>query len=199
MNNDEQLVNRINAGDSGAFEQLVHAYEKKVYTMALRMTGNAEDACDLSQEVFLRIYRSLGQFKNESSLSTWIYRLSSNVCIDFLRRRKKHQEIPLVVEQEDGEREIEISDMRYNPENEYDKQELKEALAGALQCLSAEHRQIVVLRDIGGLSYSEIACVLEIEEGTVKSRLFRSREQLRRILTQGNIFTLPASKKAQKR
>lgn len=199
MDNDVQLVNKINAGDDTAFEQLVHIYEKKVYTMALRMTGNQEDACDLSQEVFLRIYRSLAQFKNESSLSTWIYRLSSNVCIDFLRRRKKHPQLPLVTEQEDGEHEIEISDMRYNPESEYDKQEIRQQLAQALEYLTAEHRQIVVLRDISGLSYAEIASVLGIEEGTVKSRLFRSREQLRRLLTQGNIFTQSASNKAQKR
>jgi RNA polymerase sigma-70 factor (ECF subfamily) len=145
----------------------MHTYEKKVYSMALRMSGSAEDAFDLSQEIFLRIYRSIGLFKMESSVSTWIYRLSTNVCIDFLRRRKKRPETALISEQEDGEYENEIPDTRYSPESEYDKTELREQLSKALLCLSPEHRQIVVLRDINGLSYTEIADLLGIEEGTV--------------------------------
>jgi RNA polymerase sigma-70 factor (ECF subfamily) len=199
MDNELQLITRIRSGDSNAFELLMHAYEKKVYSMALRMSGSAEDAFDLSQEIFLRIYRSIGLFKMESSVSTWIYRLSTNVCIDFLRRRKKRPETALISEQEDGEYENEIPDTRYSPESEYDKTELREQLSKALLCLSPEHRQIVVLRDINGLSYTEIADLLGIEEGTVKSRLFRAREQLRRQMAVGNNPASASSNRAEKR
>lgn len=200
MDNEAQIIEKICSGDSAAFEQFMHAYEKKVYTMALRMTGSAEDAFDLSQEIFLRVYRSIGLFRMESSLSTWIYRLSSNACIDYLRRRKKHPELPLVSEQDDGDScENDIADSRFSPESEYDKTELREQLSRAILRLSAEHRQVVVLRDINGLSYAEIADSLDLEEGTVKSRLFRAREQLRRLMTSGNIPERQASNGTGKR
>jgi RNA polymerase sigma-70 factor (ECF subfamily) len=168
----------------GDFEQLVRDYEKPVYNMALRMSGDPHDAQDLTQEVFLRLYRGLPGFRGEARLSTWIYRVTSNVCIDHARKRAKRREVPLIVPfgDEGDEREWDIPDERYSPEHELDKTLLRESLLAALDRLSPEHKAIVLLRELAGMSYEEIGETLSLGAGTVKSRLNRAREALRRNL-----------------
>ncbi len=198
MDRDTELVKKAQLGDSDAFEELVLTYEKKVYGMALRMTGSADDAFDVAQEVFIRAYRSLRGFKFESRFSTWLFRLSSNMCIDFLRKSGRRSEFSLDDRGEAGERANEIPDLRYCPETELEKKELAQSVSQALLRLSPEHRQIVVMRDLCGLSYGEIACALSLEEGTVKSRLFRARERMRQeLISKGNFFSPPPSKPAK--
>ncbi len=188
MLDETELVAQSASGNEKAFEELVKLYEKRIYTMALRMTGNSEDAYDISQEVFIRVYKALPGFKGDSKFSTWIYRIVSNLCIDFNRKSTKIRQISL--ERDDGDESFEISlpDSRYDPARELERVEIGRALEKAIEELSTEHREIFILREMNGLSYTEIAEVKLIEEGTVKSRLYRAREKLREaLLASGNI------------
>ena len=195
MQDEQASIRLAKEGDEQAFEALVTAYERKVYNYALRSTGNEQDAMDITQEVFLRVFRSLSGFKEESSFSTWLYRITFNICIDFSRKNAKLNENSLSL---DGEiangKELELPDERHAPEAAYDRKELREEIAGAILRLSEQHREVLVMREISGLSYAEIAEVLELEEGTVKSRIARARENLRKIIVAtGNIFGPKAS------
>ena len=196
MSSEKALVQQAKAGDRNAFAALVSAYESKVYNLALRYLGNREDAMDASQEVFLRVFRFLPGFQEESGFSTWIYRIGVNVCKDMLAKQSKRNEQSIEVEDEDDERRtIDIVDCRYAPEQILENAELRTMLSKAIASLPEQQREVIVLRDIQGLSYEEIAGVLSLESGTVKSRLSRARENLRKKLLQnGNIFGFPASK-----
>ena len=192
------IVRRDKNGDEEAFEILVTTYQKRVYNLALRMAGNPEDALDLSQEVFIRIYKALALFKEQSSFSTWVYSIASNACIDFSRKQKKRKAVSLSFsDAENGETVLDIPDSRYQPENEYAKKELKETIAEGLNRLSPEHREILVMREINGLSYQEIGDALDLEPGTVKSRICRARDQLCRFL--GNKTGMAPSKQGKGR
>ena len=196
MSSEKALVQQAKAGDQNAFAQLVTAYESKIYNLALRYLGNREDAMDASQEVFLRVYRFLPGFQEESGFSTWIYRIGVNVCKDMLAKRGRRNEQPLEVPDEENEsRTIEVADRRYEPEHIMGGVELRTVLADAISSLPEQQREMIVLRDIQGLTYDEIANVLSLESGTVKSRISRARENLRKKLLQnGNIFGFPSSK-----
>lgn len=189
MLSEKDLVRLARAGDQSAFEALVTAYEKKIYNLSLRYLGNREDAMDASQEVFLRVYRFLNGFQEESSFSTWIYRIGVNVCKDILTQKKRRAEQSLEMQDEDDEsRTVEIADERYDPEILYSGRELQDALCTAITELPPKLREILLLRDVHGLSYEEIGEALSLESGTVKSRLARARENLRKKLLQnGNI------------
>ncbi len=200
MTDESQVIRRAKEGDENAFEQLVAAYEKKIYNLAYRTCQNAQDAMDITQEVFLRVFRAIGGFKEESSFSTWIYRIASNMCIDFARRCAKNNTVSLTVFDEDGEMsDMEIADDTYTPEVFYEKTEIRREIEKGLRRLSPEHRHIIVLRDINGLSYLEIAGILRLEEGTVKSRLSRARAKLASIIMEGNYFQERQSKEGEGR
>ena len=196
MPGERELVQQAKAGDRAAFAGLVSAYEGKIYNLALRYLGSREDAMDASQEVFLRVFRFLPGFQEESGFSTWIYRIGVNVCKDMLHRRLKRAEQPLEVpDEEDEGRPVDVPDLRYDPERIMEGVELRQALSDAILALPEQQREIIILRDIRGLSYEEIALALTLEAGTVKSRLFRARENLRKKLLQnGNIFGVSVSK-----
>ena len=166
---ERELLTRAQKGDSAAFEEIVRAHEATVFHLALRQLGNREDAEDAAQEVFLKAYTGLSSFRAESKLSVWLYRITSNVCTDFLRRRR--ETVSLSQENEDGEPlELELPDERFDPA-----------------------REILLLRELGGQSYEEIAATLEIDLGTVKSRIFRARKKLCALL-EGNFSGDSASK-----
>lgn len=188
-------VERARDGDSSAFELLVNEHQKNVYNLALRMVGNEDDAFDMSQEAFLRAYRSISTFHGDSKFSVWLYRLTSNVCIDFLRAKKRRPESSLsYLNSDDETEELALPDLRYNPEDELEKKEFQTAVSRGLDALPADYRQILVLRELHGLSYDEIGSVLSIESGTVKSRLFRARRKLCAFLVRdGNIPAFFAS------
>lgn len=193
-----ELVERAKKGDETAFETLVTDNEKRIYNLCRRLTGNPEDAAELTQEAFLNAWRGLGRFQGESSFSTWLYRLASNACIDFLRKEKRRQNLSMTVslDDEEEERQVELPDERYTPEGELERAEARRAVAEGLERLTPEHRQVLVMREINGLSYAEIGQVLDLEEGTVKSRIARARNALRKVLTeQGNFFGERSSRK----
>ena len=191
MTRDEELniINRVRGGDTEAFEQLVLEHQNKVYSLALRMLGNEEDARDMAQEAFVRAYTSLAGFRGDSKFSVWLYRLTSNICIDFLRSRQRHQTVSLTYDTEDSEGgQLEIPDERFTPEAGLERSELRSAVLRGLDSLSPEFRNILLLREIDGLSYGEISRALDLEEGTVKSRIFRARKKLTEfLLRDGNI------------
>jgi RNA polymerase sigma factor (sigma-70 family) len=187
------LIELARAGDAGAFESLVLTHQKQVYNLALRMVGNEEDALDMSQEAFLRAYTSLEHFRGDSKFSVWLYRLTSNLCIDFIRSRKRRSAVSLGYTDENGEdQELEIPDLRFSPETELEKKELRRQVAAGLETLSPEYRQILILREINGLSYEEIGQALSLEAGTVKSRIFRARKRLCKLLSDSGNLSVPA-------
>ena len=176
-------------GKPAAFEELVLEHQNRVYSLALRMMGNEEDAWDMTQEAFIKAYSSLANFRGDSKFSVWLYRLTSNVCIDFLRKRKRRQTASLTYINEDNEaQELELPDERFAPELLVERSEQRQAVGRALGELPDDYRQILVMREINGLSYNEIGEALELEPGTVKSRIFRARKRLVSILmSDGNI------------
>lgn len=193
---EQRLIDRVLAGETDNFAELVTAHERTVYNLCLRMTGSREDASDLSQEAFLKAYKSLAKFKRESRFSVWLYRLATNTCIDFLRKEGRRKE-SLTYEDESGAiREWEVADERYSPFRLLEQKELQKDIQAGLKGLSDDHRRILIMREIGGLSYGEIAEALELSEGTVKSRLSRARSQLAGFLTRGgNLSDRVTSKK----
>ena len=186
---ESRIVQKVLKGDVNAFEKLVLEYEKSVYNIALRMTGNSEDASDMTQEAFIKAYNSLQSFRGDSKFSVWIYRIATNVCLDFLRSKSRRPTVSLSVEDNDGEEvQLDVADESQSPELLLDRQMTRESVRRGLDTLSPEYRQILLLREIQGLSYDEISEALGLEVGTVKSRIFRARKKLCAFLLQdGNI------------
>ncbi len=178
-------------GDTAAFERLVRKYEKYVCTAVYSVVRNYDDSFDVSQEVFLKLYHCIGSFKGESSFSSWLYRIAKNAALDYLRREKKNRTVSLDAENEDGEKyiaDIPDSSGKNDPEKATLDAEKRTLLYAALEELSDEHKEILLLRDINGYTYEEVGERLGLEPGTVKSRLFRAREALRKKLEEKNYF-----------
>jgi RNA polymerase sigma-70 factor (ECF subfamily) len=169
---DSQLIARYLKGDPHAFGELVNRYQNLVYNLTLRLTGNKAEAEDLSQEVFIRLMNKIGSFRGEAKFSTWLYRLTANYCRDWLRRRRFNS-LPL----EEGKLPVDS-----DPIEQAETLDLGNHIVKALSQLPIDYRLVVVLRDIQGLSYQEIAASLKISLGTVKSRLSRGRSLLAKML-----------------
>ena len=162
-------------GDANAFETLVLEYEKNVYNIALRMTGNSEDEADMTQEAFIKAYNSLQAFRGERKFSVWLYRIVSNVCLDFLRSKNRRPTVSLSVEDDDGEdTQLDVADESQSPELLLDRKLTRESVRRGLDSLPPDYRQILLLREIQGLSYDEIAQALGLDVVKVKSRIFRA-------------------------
>ncbi len=183
------IIRRVQHGDVDAFELLVAAYEKNVYNVALQMTGNREDAQDMAQEAFFKAYNSLPSFRGESKFSSWLYRIVSNVCLDYRRRQARRPSSSLTVEDDEGENvQLDVADESQSPEALLERKLTREAVRRGLRELPDEQRQILLLREIQGMSYDEIADAMDLEVGTVKSRIFRARKKLCAfLLKDGNI------------
>lgn len=182
--NEKVLLDRAKAGEIAAFEQLIEAYQRKIFNIALRMVGNYDDAGDLAQEVLIRIYKSIRSFKEQSSFSTWVYRITTNVCLDEIRKRKNRKVISLdeEIQVEDGEMKRQVESNEPSPEDTAEKSELQKLVGDAINDLPEDHRSVIILRDIQGFSYEEIAQMLQCPEGTIKSRINRARQALKNIL-----------------
>ena len=179
---DLRLVARAREGDPEAFSRLVSQHYERIFGTVYSLIGNRDDADDLTQEVFLKAYRSLGRFRGKSQFYTWLYRIGVNACLDWLKSRKRRSG-DLSVEREQWEgREDRGLTGQVATDAGVERQELQAILEQALDTLPDEYRMTVVLREIDGLAYEEIADLLRCNVGTVKSRLFRARMRLRTVL-----------------
>lgn len=183
---EDELVKKCKKGDRDAFSELVIMYQSKVVNMAYSLLSNREDAFDAAQEVFLRVYRGLDNFQEKSSFSTWIYRITTNVCSDFLRKRQRTLSTISVsgAYDDDEDKELEIRDSAPTPEEYAQANEKQKAVMDALADIKYEYREIITLFDIEGMNYEEISKVLKIPTGTVKSRLNRARGAMRKKLSE---------------
>ena len=180
-----QFVSRLQANEDAAYDELVRVYSTSIYHVAYRMLGDGADASDVVQDIFLKIFRNIGGFKGEAALKTWIFKIAFSEILNRLRWwKRRHRYATLSLDESpngntpgDG-----VADAGPTPEEVLQAKEREDAIQQALRRLSHEHRSIIVLRDIEGFSYTEIADVLGISMGTVKSRLARARADLKKSL-----------------
>jgi len=181
---DIELVSSFKQGDEAAFDNLVLRYQDRIFRVCLRMLSDYEEANDLAQDVFVKAYRSLKGFRLDSKFSTWLYAIAINTCKNRLaslefRHSRKALRIDDPVETEDGTRRTEIPDESMSPRTAAANSERAALIEKAIDSLAAEQKEMVVLRDIEGLSYEDIARITENNIGTVKSKLSRARQELR--------------------
>ncbi len=181
---DAKIVEAIRAGDTGAYRELVEKYQSRIYAMICGMVRDREEAHDLTQDAFVKAFKNLDRFRLEASFYTWLYRIASNVSIDWLRKqkRRKHDEFDESRAVRDSTGMIDPIYQKQSPGKELERSQLKDRIFDAMETLSPEHRQIVLLREVEGYSYSEIAEVMGIPEGTVMSRVFYARRKLQGLL-----------------
>jgi len=183
-----KLVERCRRGDRQAFRTLVERYQRKVYSLALGFVRDPEQAYDISQEAFLKVYRHLGSFQGSSSFYTWVYRITVNLCIDHRRKAGRSggnaEFDERIVHEEVGSPADSLSPQRlgFDPARALQNSELRQKILAALEQLSEQHRAVLLLREVDGLSYKEISDVMECPEGTVMSRLFHARKQMQDLL-----------------
>ncbi len=182
--NEEMLIKRAQNGDNDAFNHLMDDYFKKIYNIAFRMADNADDAADMTQEIMLKLFKNISSFSGNSKFSTWVYRVATNTCLDELKKLKRHKNysIDKDIETDDGDFSYEVEDTSPVPETLAEQKELKTIVASAIGMLNPDHKAVLVLRDIQGFSYDEIARIVGCTEGTVKSRISRARAQLKIII-----------------
>jgi len=177
----------LRSGDGQAFASLVERYSAPIYRLAMRITGNPQDAEDVLQETFIKAMNAISDFQGRSSISTWLYRIAVNEALMLLRRQKRAQTIPVEIESEDGaegmSETLEIEDWCCLPEKELLSNESRSFLDSALNQLSPRLKMVFQLRDIEGLSIQETAQALDLSEANVKTSLLRARLKLREFLT----------------
>ena len=184
---DAELVARARQGDHGAYEELVRRHHRRIYALVYHMTGHREDAEDLVQDVFIKAYASLSGFKGDSGFYTWVYRIAVNRTLNFLKQRgRKSGDLSLDNLDDAVERDPAFVELRAreSPLREAGLSELQKKLNEALQRLSEKHRTVVVMHDIEGIPHDEIARLLGVSAGTVRSRLFYARQQLQNELSE---------------
>lgn len=185
----QQLIIRSQAGDVEAFETLIKQHQVIAYNIAYRILGDQEDAKDAAQEALIKVFKNLPGFKAESQFSTWLYRIVVNTCTDYMR---KHRKITTVstdkgLETEEGTLQTELPDERMAPEVVFEQTELKQKVQAAISALPEQNRTVIVLRDVQGMSYDVIASMLDLPVGTVKSRINRGRDMLKKLLIESRI------------
>ncbi|MBS4535930.1 sigma-70 family RNA polymerase sigma factor [Clostridium sp. D2Q-14] len=182
--NEKILIKKASNGDINAFEKLIDSYQKRAYNIALKFMKEPEDAKDVSQQAFIKIFKYIKTFNFKSSFNTWIYRIIVNICIDSINKNNKNETYLLdnPIETLEGKMSRDVRDDRNKPDDILDKKESRELVHNAINRLDDIYRIIIILRDIEGFSYKEISEILEISIGTVKSRIKRGRDKLRIIL-----------------
>lgn len=181
---DAMLVKRVQAGEMAAFDQLIVKYRERLFSVVYNLTSNRDDANDLTQEAFIRAFRSISKFKGKSSFFTWLYRIAVNTTITHLKRSRKRRFFSFEQMDEEGPSADKLESLasRAKTDKPTYMRELQEKLNDALQKLSVKHRTVVVLYEIEGLSHQEIAEITKTSEGTVRSRLHYAKQQLRETL-----------------
>ena len=184
----ESLAEQIHAAqqDPRFFEALIAPYQNRIYSICLRMAGNEQDANDMAQEALIRIYKNLSRYRGEAQFGTWVWRVTTNVCLDCLRRNKRNSHVS-TEEMEDAGQLVPASSGE-GPENRLETKERLKVVADSLRQLKEEYRVPIVLRDVDGRSYDEIAEILNLNLNTVKTRILRGRMQLRELLLSSGWF-----------
>jgi len=186
MEEEKIAVEKVKNGDSGAFELLVIACQNDVYAVALKMLGNAEDALDASQDAFIKAYTGISKFRGDAKFSVWMYRITYNICLDKLRKTKRQ---PVVtIERDEDEPEMQIADASPTPEERLINRENVKLVRQGLDRLSPKLRSVLILREVSGLSYTEISSATGLREGTVKSRINRARASLAEFIRENGTF-----------
>src|SRR6476646_9061689 len=181
---DQALVKAAQQGDMGAFEELVARHRDKIYARAFSMMRNEEDAVDLSQEAWVKAWQRLKQFQGESSFVTWMTRIVINLCLDQLRKQKRHRAESIeLMEEESGGVERQMPVVTVNPTEGLERSELRQRIDKALALLSMEHRTVLILHEFEELEYKEIAKRMQCSIGTVMSRLFYARRKMALLMT----------------
>lgn len=186
-NREEALIIAAKAGDIEAFEILISTYEKTIYTLCLKILRDSEEAYDAAQEVCIKVWKQLEHFEGSAKLSTWIYRITTNQCLDILRKNKKHHHTISLFQKGEKEKEewvLEEERQKDEVDAALEHKILQEVLKLGLSEIKPDYQVIVVLRDLQEYSYEEIAAILDISLGTVKSRLSRARMALKKVLQQ---------------
>lgn len=185
---DEELVEKVKKGDADVYEKIIQKYQSKVFGLIYNMTKNQNDIEDIAQEVFIKIYKNLGKFKGESSLYTWIYKITVNLCLDEMKKRKNVIYLDEKIEVDDGEVNRELPSEDKSQEKLYEEKELQEKLHNCINKLPEKQRVMIVLRDIKGFSYEEISKITDVKLGTVKSQINRARLKLKELLDEEGTF-----------
>ncbi len=176
-----QLMTRIQRSEEGAFQELFDQFRGRIYRTALRILKEEESAWDALQETFINVFRAAKCFRGDSKLGTWINRITINVCLEMIRKNKKHRNQT----DEDISEDVNLEDRAaYTPEESFHTQEIRDRVQLALSRLSRRHQSVVRLHDLEGFTIREIALQLSVAEGTIKSRLFYGRQELKKILEQ---------------
>ena len=185
---DEELVEKVKKGDADVYEKIIQKYQSKVFGLIYNMTKNQNEIEDLAQEVFIKIYKNLGKFKGESSLYTWIYKITVNLCLDEMKKRKNVIYLDEKIEVDDGEVNRELPSEDKSQEELYEEKELQEKLHNCINKLPEKQRVMIVLRDIKGFSYEEISKITDVKLGTVRSQINRARLKLKELLDEERTF-----------
>lgn len=174
-----EIIEACKQGDEAAFEELIRLTNASVYTVALRITGNPDDAAEVAQETYIKLLRVIRQFRGESKFSTWLYRVTSNVAISSMRRRSKRR-TEVAMDQQGWD--LLPGSESDDPAVSVQQSSLRRRLHDAILTLPEEHRAVVVMKDVYGLGFDEIAQQLQVSEGAARVRLFRARKKLRSLL-----------------
>ena len=183
---DKEIVDKILEGDIDFFSAIIDKYEKMIYNLAYRVFNNLSDAEDIVQEVFIKVYRNLYKCQGKQSIKPWVYSIAYNTCIDEIRKRKGKNNIPIdkQIEGNEGNFSFEIASNDLTPDKVLIEKESIQEIEKAINSLNADAKTLIFLRDIKGFSYNDISEITNIGIGTIKSRLNRARNSLRKILTQ---------------
>ena len=196
-NFEKEIIRKVKSGDVNAFEEIVKMYEKRICQTIYFMVKDDSIVEDIAQEVFIKIYKNLSKFNEQSSLYTWIYRITMNACYDEIKKEQKIKTFSTYIEVDDHEEEVEIEDETQDVENIIENKFDKQMLIKAIKNLPSESRALIVLRDIRGFSYWEISDMLKLKLGTVKSKISRARFALKNELEkQGYNYELDEENKA---
>lgn len=185
---EEELVKRIKNGDVEVFEKIIELYERKVFSLIYQMVKNENEVEDLAQEVFIKVYSNISKFNGNSSLYTWIYKITTNLCIDHLKKKKEVIYLDEKLKLEDGEVELQLKSEEKGQDELCEEKELKEKLDKCIDRLPEKQKAMIILRDIKGLSYEEIAYITNTKIGTIKSQINRARLKLRDLLEKDGTF-----------
>ena len=180
---DSELIEIAISGREESFEELVRRYQRPITNYVYRMLGNYDAALDVTQEIFIKVYNSMARYSSEYKFSTWLYKISHNAAIDYIRRHSVHEQ-SLEAENEDGVYQVQYESKRPSPEQERERSEWREEIDTVVKRLPTGYRELILLRHTKDLSYDEIAEITNLPLGTVKNRLFRAREMMREMFVE---------------